>query len=85
VVLWFSSQPQDQDAERKDSHDDGEDQVCNTLVEDDAQQRQQETQEGQDASQHAQQRVLRRIRLGKWWIGQLRHHLCSIGTLEIGE
>jgi hypothetical protein len=57
------SQPQDEDAQRENSHDDGEKQVWNTLVHEDAEQRQQDAQECQDASQHAQQRVLRRVRL----------------------
>ena len=48
--LWFMSQPQDEDAQRENSYDDGENQVWNALVQDDAEQRQQDAQEGQDAS-----------------------------------
>ena len=44
LVLWFISQPQDEDAQREHSHDDGENQVWNTLVQDDAEQRQQDAQ-----------------------------------------
>ena len=79
LVLWFISQPQDEDAQREHSHDEGENQIWHTLVQDDAEQRQQEAQECQDASQHAQQRVLRRVRLRSWWIGQHGHHLSQIG------
>ncbi len=39
------SQPQDEDAQRENSHDDGEKQVWNTLVHEDAEQRQQDAQE----------------------------------------
>jgi hypothetical protein len=83
LVLYFSSQPQEEDAQRKDSHDDGENQVWNTLVQDDAKQRQHDAQECQNASQHAQQRVLRRVRLGRWWKGQHGHRLSSTVTVEI--
>ena len=82
LVLWFISQPQDEDAQREHSHDDGENQVWNTLVQDDAEQRQQDAQECQGASQHAQRRVLRRVRLRRWWIGQHRHHPSQMGTSE---
>jgi hypothetical protein len=82
--LWLSfiSQPQDEDAQREHSHDDGENQVWNTLVYDDAEQRQQDAQECQDASQHAQQRVLRRVWLRRWWIGQHGPHFSQMVTID---
>lgn len=70
---WCISQPQDEDAHREHSYDDGENQVCNMLVKNHAEQRQYDAQECQDASQHAQQRIPRRVRLCRWWIGQHGH------------
>jgi hypothetical protein len=52
-VLWLISQPQEKDAQREHSHDDGENQVWNTLVQDDTEQCQQDAQECQGTSQHA--------------------------------
>lgn len=49
-MWWRVFQPEEEDAQREQSHDDGEDQLEEAMVEDDTEQRQQDGQECQDAS-----------------------------------